>query len=81
MNSLNGKAFAACALCLLLLSGCEKETVQYNGKTYSTAALSAGTTDWLMWYNTLSDEDKLKINYIPAELLPIDGAATVETAP
>ena len=77
---MKAKGFLACCLCGLLLAGCGK-TVQYEGRTYSVAALSEQTLEWLEWYNALSDEDKLKIDYIPADLLPDDRAEAVETRP
>lgn len=77
---MKAKGFLACCLCGLLLAGCGK-TVQYEGRTYSVAALSEQTLEWLEWYNALSDEDKLKIDYIPADLLPDDRAEAVETEP
>ena len=77
---MKAKGFLACCLCGLLLAGCGK-TVQYEGRTYSAAALSEQTLEWLEWYNALSDEDKLKIDYIPADLLPDDRAEAVETRP
>lgn len=80
MDTLKAKGFLACCLCGLLLTGCGK-TVQYEGRTYSVAALSEQTLEWLEWYNALSDEDKLKIDYIPADLLPDDRAEAVETGP
>ena len=77
---MKAKVFLAYCLCGLLLTGCGK-TVQYEGRTYSAAALSRETLEWLEWYNTLPDEDKLKIDYIPADLLPADRAEAVETEP
>ena len=77
---MKAKVFLACCLCGLLLTGCGK-TVQYEGRTYSAAALSRETLEWLEWYNALPDGDKLKIDYVPAELLPADRAEAVETEP
>lgn len=77
---MKAKVLLACCLCGLLLTGCGK-TVQYEGRTYSAAALSRETLEWLKWYNALPDEDKPKIDYIPADLLPADRAEAVETGP
>lgn len=77
---MKAKVFLACCLCGLLLTGCGK-TVQYEGRTYSAAALSRETLEWLEWYNALPDEDKLKIDYIPAELRPAQRGEAMETEP
>ena len=77
---MKAKVFLACCLCGLLLTGCGK-TVQYEGRTYSAAALSRETLEWLEWYNALPDGDKPKIDYIPADLLPADRAGAAETEP
>ena len=77
---MKAKVFLACCLCGLLLTGCGK-TVQYEGRTYSAAALSGETLEWLEWYNALPDGDKLKIDYIPAELRPAQKGEAMETEP
>lgn len=77
---MKAKVFLACCLCGLLLTGCGK-TVQYEGKTYSAAALSGETLEWLEWYNALPDEDKLKIDYIPVELRPAQKGEAMGTTP
>lgn len=77
---MKAKVFLACCLCGLLLTGCGK-TVQYEGRTYSAAALSRETLEWLEWYNALPDEDKLKIDYIPVELRPAQKGEAMETTP
>lgn len=77
---MKAKVFLACCLCGLLLTGCGK-TVQYEGRTYSAAALSGETLEWLEWYNALPDGDKLKIDYVPAELRPAQRGEAMETTP
>lgn len=77
---MKAKVLLACCLCGLLLTGCGK-TVQYEGRTYSAAALSRETLEWLKWYNALPDGDKQKIDYIPAELRPAQRGEAMETTP
>lgn len=44
-------------------------TIEYDGNFYNKADLSAETIKWIVWYNSLSEEDKLAVSAIPSELL------------
>lgn len=43
-------------------------TVEYDGRTYNRAGLSAETLEWLDWYLALPEEEQLAVNYEPPEL-------------
>lgn len=76
---------AVCVLSAVLLSSCgstdgtsagevqtaaSENVIYYEGTAYSRDELSSDTIKWLEVYNSLSEESKLTINYIPYELLP-----------
>lgn len=44
------------------------ETVTYNGREFLRTALSEETLEWLDWYNSLSEEERLTVSYEPEEL-------------
>ncbi len=46
-----------------------EEVVLYNGNEYNTNKLSQTTLEWLEWYNSLTDAEKITINYVPNELI------------
>jgi len=57
---------------VLSLFGCsniKKETVIFNKQTFDKADLSQEILEWLEWYNELTEEEQLAIDYIPADLL------------
>ena len=44
------------------------ETVMFNNTEYNKKDLSEETLQWLEWYNGLSGDEQLAVDYIPAEL-------------
>ena len=56
---------------LLSLVGCsdtKRETVMFNGQTFDKADLSQETIEWLEWYNGLTEDEQLAVDFIPADL-------------
>ena len=56
---------------LLSLAGCsdtKEETVMFNGQTFDKADLSQETIEWLQWYNGLTEDEQLAVDFIPADL-------------
>lgn len=45
-----------------------EEKIDFHGKQYKVSELSDKTLEWLERYNKLSEEEKLAINCIPAQL-------------
>lgn len=56
------------SICFIGKSGASKDIISYNGKEYDKKNLSLETLKWLEWYNDLSDDTKMMIDYIPYEL-------------
>lgn len=48
--------------------GGDSSTVRYHDTWYDKDDLSDETVEWLTWYNTLSEEEQLCVDYVPAEL-------------
>lgn len=46
----------------------ENDIVVYNNMEYNKTNLSAETLDWLEWYNTLPDDSKEMVSYVPSDL-------------
>lgn len=46
-----------------------KQYVEFHNQRYEISELSKETLDWLEWYNSLSDNSKKMVNYVPGELL------------
>ena len=46
-----------------------KQYVEFHDQRYKISELSKETLDWLKWYNSLSDDSKEMVNYVPGELL------------
>ncbi|MCM1024706.1 MAG: hypothetical protein NC395_11720 [Prevotella sp.] len=44
------------------------DTVRYGDRTFNSSDLSEETLEWLDWYNSLSEEERLAVSYEPAEL-------------
>ena len=42
--------------------------IQYMGQWYDRASLSAETLTWLKWFNSLSEEEQLAVDYEPYDL-------------
>ena len=53
---------------LLALTGCSSPTIELNGVIYDRSEFSNEALAWIDNYNSLSDDEKLGITYIPAEL-------------
>lgn len=46
-----------------------KQYVEFHNQRFKISDLSKETLDWLKWYNSLSDDSKKMVNYVPGELL------------
>lgn len=46
-----------------------KQYVEFHNQRFKISELSKETLDWLKWYNSLSDDSKEMVNYVPGELL------------
>ena len=46
-----------------------KQYVEFHNQSFKISDLSKETLDWLKWYNSLSDDSKEMVNYVPGELL------------
>jgi len=46
-----------------------KKYVEFHDQRFKISDLSKETLDWLKWYNSLSDNSKKMVNYVPGELL------------
>lgn len=46
----------------------DDDTVMYDGRKYYRSMLSEETLEWLDWYNSLSEEERLAVSYEPEEL-------------
>lgn len=46
-----------------------KEYIKFYDQRFKIGDLSKETLDWLKWYNSLSDDSKKMVNYVPGELL------------
>ena len=56
---------------LLSLVGCsdtKRESVMFNGQAFDKADLSQETIEWLEWYNGLTEDEQLAVDFIPADL-------------
>ncbi|MBD5140531.1 MAG: hypothetical protein HDT25_03825 [Ruminococcus sp.] len=85
---------AICVLSAVMLSSCSsvdntsadevqttasENVIYYEGKAFLRDELSSETIEWLEQYNSLSEESKQVINYIPYELLPKESFSVFET--
>jgi len=46
-----------------------KQYVEFHDQRFKISDLSKEALDWLEWYNSLSDDSKKMVNYVPSELL------------
>ncbi len=46
-----------------------KQYIEFHDQRFKISELSKETLDWLKWYNSLSDDSKEMVNYVPGELL------------
>ena len=46
-----------------------KEYIEFHDQRFKISDLSKETLDWPEWYNSLSDNSKEMVNYVPGELL------------
>ena len=74
----------AAALCLAaLLTGCGdtgENLIQFGDRMVEAENLSEETLEWLTWYNSLPEEEQLKVSAIPPDLLTEAGIAGTEDA-
>ena len=47
----------------------KQQYVEFHDQRFKISDLSKETLDWLKWYNSLSDDSKKMVNYVPGELL------------
>lgn len=47
--------------------------IQYNGQWYDRETLSDETITWLEWYNSLSEDGQLAVNFVPLDLYDLAG--------
>ena len=57
----------------------ENEVVKFHGQLFNKSDLSEETLEWLEWYNSLSQEEQLAVNSIPADLYTSDDAGTSDS--
>lgn len=46
----------------------QENIIQYHGHLYNKEDLSVKTAEWLEWYNGLSEEEQLAVDYVPLDL-------------
>ena len=46
-----------------------QQYIKFHNQRFKISELSKETLDWLKWYNSLSDDFKEMVNYVPGELL------------
>lgn len=56
----------------------ETETIQFHEKIFNRFDLSQETIEWLEWYNGLTEDEQLSINYIPPDLYCLCGYPEAE---
>ncbi len=56
----------------------ESEIIIFEGKNFNYSDLSQETLEWFEWYYSLSPEEQLATNSIPAELNTYDGTKAVD---
>ena len=49
------------------------ELIQYLGNWYPKADLSDDTIEWLNWYNSLPEDEQLKVDHVPSDLYELAG--------
>lgn len=54
------------------------DVIKYNELYFSKSDLSGETVEWLEWYNSLTEEEQLAIDYVPHELYTYDNFETVD---
>ena len=47
----------------------KQQYIKFHNQRFKISDLSKETLDWLKWYNSLSDDSKKMVNYVPGELL------------
>ena len=47
----------------------KQQYIKFHNQRFKISDLSKETLDWLKWYNSLSDDFKEMVNYVPGELL------------
>nr|WP_243164646.1 hypothetical protein [Catenibacillus scindens] len=57
----------------------EDEVVEFHGQLFHKSDLTEKTLKWLEWYNSLSQEEQLAVNSIPADLYTSDDAGTSDS--
>ena len=56
---------------ILLLTGCQPQTIMFKGIELKTSDLSPSTVEWINYYNSLTEDEQNSISYLPSELLGI----------
>lgn len=53
---------------IIVLSGCQPQTIIFKGVELKTSDLSSSTVEWINYYNSLTEEEQNSISYLPIEL-------------
>ncbi|WP_087065835.1 hypothetical protein [Intestinibacillus massiliensis] len=53
--------------------------IRFDGEFYDVGDLSEETLEWLQWYNGLTDEQQLAVDYVPADLAALQDKNTEVT--
>lgn len=79
-------AVLACVVvAVCFLTDPKEEQIYFQGQALDADRLSDETIEWLHWYNGLSEEDQLSVNFIPAVVLDqlhltAEGVETMDAA-
>ena len=57
----------------------ENEVIEFHGQSFNKSDLTEETLEWLEWYNSLSQEEKLAVSSIPADLYTRDDVGTSDS--
>lgn len=55
-----------------------EDYIVFEEKIFRRADLSEETIEWIEWYNSLTEEEKLSVNLIPSELNTRDEVGTMD---
>ena len=61
----------------------DNSLIRYNDCWYSKSALKKETVDWLLWYQSLTEQERLSVSSVAPELIEaksLMGAATEDAA-
>lgn len=55
------------------------DKIEFEGQCYDPASLSEDTVEWIAWYNSLTEDEQLAVDFIPAELTGQNGDSAMNT--